>query len=106
QLALLRAGARKEEIDRKQTVVETKRVELSNARRNDQQRSQLEQALEGKKSALQLDQQTLRRNQELFSSNLLPRAELERSQTAVAVREREIGEVDASIRALSEAGHG
>ncbi len=103
-LALLRAGARREEIDRKQKLVDTKQVELANSRRNQEQRNQLGQSLERKKSELQLDQQILARAHELFAGGLIPRAELERSQTAVTVREREIGEIEAAIRVVSETG--
>jgi putative peptide zinc metalloprotease protein len=41
ELALLRAGARPEELDRKEKLVQTKQVELTNARRNEEQRNQL-----------------------------------------------------------------
>jgi putative peptide zinc metalloprotease protein len=102
ELALLRAGARPEELDRKQKLVETKRVELANAKRNQEQRNQLEQTLERKKSELQLDQQNFNRAKELFASGLIPRADLEKADTAVKVREREIGEIQASIRVVSE----
>src|SRR3989441_430000 len=102
ELALLRAGARPEELDRKQKLVDTKRVELSNAKRNQEQRNQLLQTMERRKSELQLDQQNLARSKELFSSGLIPRAELEKAETAVKVREREIGEIEASIRVISE----
>src|SRR5262245_44927511 len=54
ELALLRAGARPEELDRKVKLVETKRVELANARRNQERRNQLAQSLEGKRSELKL----------------------------------------------------
>jgi len=102
ELALLRAGARPEELDRKQKLVDTKRVELGNAKRNQEQRNQLLQTMERRKSELQLDQQNLARSKELFSSGLIPRAELEKAETAVKVREREIGEIEASIRVISE----
>lgn len=102
ELALLRAGARPEEVDRKQKLVDTKRVELANARRNLEQRSQLAQTLERKKSELQLDQQILARNRELAGNGLIPRAELDKADTAVKVREREIGEIEASIRVVTE----
>jgi putative peptide zinc metalloprotease protein len=102
ELALLRAGARPEEVDQKQKLVETKRVELANARRNQEQRNQLMQTLERKRSELQLDQQTLKRTQELAENGLVPRADLEKAETAVKVRQREIGEVEASINVLSE----
>ena len=102
ELALLRAGARAEELDRKEKLVETKRVELGNARRNQEQRNQLLQSLERKRSEFQLDQQTLKRTTELVDNGLSPRSDLEKAETAVKVREREIGEIEASIRALSE----
>ena len=102
ELALLRAGARPEELDRKEKLVDTKRVEVGNARRNQEQRNQLTQTLERKRSELQLDQQTLKRTQELVQNGLVPRTELEKAETAVKVREKEIGETEASIRVLSE----
>ena len=102
ELALLRAGARAEELDRKQKLVETKRVELANARRNEEQRNQLLQSVERKRSEFQLDQQTLKRTTELVDNGLAPRTDLEKAQTAVKIREREIGEIEAAIRALSE----
>jgi putative peptide zinc metalloprotease protein len=102
ELALLRAGARSEEIDRKQKLVETKGVELANARRNQEQRNQLTQTLERKRSELQLDQQTQKRTRELVENGLVARAELEKVDTAVNVREREIAETEASIRVISE----
>jgi putative peptide zinc metalloprotease protein len=52
ELALLVAGARPEEIDGKRKLIETKQVELLNARRNQEQRNQLEQTLERRKSEL------------------------------------------------------
>jgi multidrug efflux pump subunit AcrA (membrane-fusion protein) len=102
ELAILREGARPEEVDRKQKLVDTKRVELSNARRNQEQRNQLEQTMERRKSELQLDQQNLARAKELVANGLVPRADLEKAETAVKVREREIGEIEASIRVVSE----
>jgi multidrug resistance efflux pump len=102
ELALLRAGARPEEVDKKQKLVETKRTEVGNARRNQEQRNQLMQTLERKRSELQLNQQDLKRTQELVQNGLLPRAELDKAQTAVTVKEREIGETEASIRVLTE----
>ncbi len=102
ELALLRAGARPEEVDRKEKLVETKRVELANARRNQEQRNQLAQTLERKKSELQLDQQNLDRTRQLVTGGLAPRADLDKAETAVEVRKREIAEVEASIRVVTE----
>jgi putative peptide zinc metalloprotease protein len=102
ELALLRAGARPEEVDRKEKLVETKRVEFSNARRNQEQRSQLEQALDRKRSELELDQQNLTRTRQMVTNGLSPRVDLDRAETAVKVREKEIGEIQASIRVVTE----
>jgi multidrug resistance efflux pump len=102
ELALLRAGARPEELDRKQKLVETKRVELANARRNQEQRNQLAQTLERRQSELKLDQQNWARTRELFEKGLAPRADLEKMETAVRVREKEISETEAAIRVLNE----
>ena len=102
ELAQLRAGARPEEVDGKQKLVETKRIELTNAKRNEEQRNQLQQTLERKRSELQLDQQTLMRARELFKNLLIARADLEKAETAVKVREKEIDETEGSIRVITE----
>jgi putative peptide zinc metalloprotease protein len=102
ELALLRAGARPEELDRKQKLVETKRVELGNARRNQEQRNQLTQSLERKRFELQGDQKELSRTRDMVRNGLLPRADLDKAETAVNVREKEIGEIEAAIRVVSE----
>ena len=77
-------------------------MELSNARRNQEQRNQLTQTLELKKSQLTLDKQTLARTRELFEGGLSPRVELEKAENAVTVRERDIDETEAALRVLSE----
>jgi putative peptide zinc metalloprotease protein len=102
QLTLLRAGARQEEIDHAQSLVNTKKVELSNASKTEEQRNQLMQTLELKKSQLKLDQADLSRAIELDKDGLIPKADLEKYQTAVDVRQREINETEAEIRGLNE----
>jgi multidrug efflux pump subunit AcrA (membrane-fusion protein) len=102
ELALLRAGARPEELDRKQKLVETKRIEVANARRNEEQRNQLAQQLERKRTELQLDQQTLKRTLELVAGGVAPRVDLDKAQNAVQVREKEIAEIEAAIRVVTE----
>jgi putative peptide zinc metalloprotease protein len=102
ELALLRAGARQEEVDRKQTLVETKQMELSNARRNQEQRNQLVQQLDLKKSQLKLEEQQLARTRELVENGLAPRAELEKAQNAVDVRHKDIDGTEAALKVLTE----
>jgi multidrug resistance efflux pump len=102
EIALLRAGASPEELDRKQKLIETKRVELANVRRNQEQRNQLTQTLDRKRSEFLLDQQNFKRTRSLVDNDLAPRADLERAETAVKVREKEIGEIEAAIRVVTE----
>jgi len=102
ELALLRAGARPEELDRKQTLVETKEMELANARRYQEQRNQLVQQLERKKAELVLEEQNLTRARELVANQVAPRVELEKAQNAVDVRHKDIAETEAALGALRE----
>src|SRR5262249_57859829 len=90
ELELLMAGARPEEIDTKERQVATKRMELENARRNQEQRNQLTQTLELEKSQLTLEKQTLARTKELVAGGLAPRADLEKAETAVTGRGKHI----------------
>ncbi len=103
ELALLKAGSRPEDIDRAVKAVETKKVELTNASRNQEQRNQLGQTLALRQTELQLDQQTLSRDRELSVSGLIALADLEKAETAVAVRQREVGETEGQIRMVTEA---
>ena len=102
ELALLRAGARPEELDRKEKLVETKTMELANARRNQEQRNKVVQELERKKSALVLEEQTLARTRELVEGGLSPRQDLEKAQNAVDVRHKDIAETEAALQVLRE----
>jgi putative peptide zinc metalloprotease protein len=102
ELALLRAGARPEELDRKQKLVETKKMELFNARRNQEQRKVLVQQLELKRSQLHLEEQTLAHTRELVDNGLAPRVDLERAEIAVDVGQRDVDQTAASLNALTE----
>ena len=62
----------------------------------------MNQTLERKRSELQLDEQNFARARELVGSGLAPRIDLEKAETAVTVREKEIGEIEAGIRVISE----
>jgi putative peptide zinc metalloprotease protein len=102
ELALLQAGARPEELDRKQKLVETKGVELANTHRNQELLNQLQQSLERKRLDLQSAQLDLDRARKLAAGGLIAHADLEKAETAVKVREKELAEIEASIRAVSE----
>src|SRR5262245_66466309 len=94
ELALLRAGARPEELDRKQKLVETKRVELANARRYQEERNRLAQSLEGKRSQLQLDQKTLTRTRKLVADGLSASVEIDKAEKSVEAQEKRIAEME------------
>src|SRR5262249_57668252 len=83
ELELLMAGARPEEIETKERQVATKRMELENARRNQEQRNQLTQTRELKKSQLTLEKQTLARTKELVARGLAPPPDPQKPQTAL-----------------------
>jgi multidrug efflux pump subunit AcrA (membrane-fusion protein) len=102
ELELLRAGARPEELERKQKLVDTKRTEVANTRRNQEQRNQLEQTLQRKQLELQRDQENLSRTRNLVEKGITPRIDLDKDENAVKVKEKEISEVEASIRVLNE----
>ena len=102
ELGLLRAGTRREEIDRQQKLVLAKNTELSNARRNQEQRNQLTETVEQKRRELQFAQQTLSRNRDLSKSGLIARADLDKSESDVDIKDRELRTAEASLRVLTE----
>lgn len=102
ELALLRAGARPEEIDKRQKLVDTKRIELTNARRIQEQRNALLRTLAREKSELELDEQTLTRDRELSAGGLIAEADLQKAENAVKVRHDEISETEQAINVLND----
>jgi putative peptide zinc metalloprotease protein len=102
ELSVLRNGARPEEIDRKQKLVDTKRIELANASKVSEQRNQLQQTLELKRSLLKQDEQELDRAKEMAKYDLISKADFEKAQTAVDVRQKDINGTEAELRVLTE----
>jgi Multidrug resistance efflux pump len=101
-LKVLRDGARAEDIERQRKEVAAKRTALDNARRIDEQRNQLIETIEQKRSQLKLDQQALERGRDLSKAGLIARAELDKLETAVEISERELRAAEAALRALTE----
>ena len=102
ELAQLRKGPRAEEIDQAQTLVDTKRVELGNIRRNIQLQNQLEQTLTRTQTELRLAEIELRRTSDLFEQELGPRVDMEKAQTTVEIYHSAVAEAEASLQILAE----
>ena len=102
ELSLLLAGARAEEIDQAERLVETKETELGNVRRNIEERNLLEEELEGSRAMLRLAELELEKAQSLFEADLGPRFDMDIAAEAVNVREREVSSIEARIDILAE----
>ena len=102
ELAQLRIGPRTEEIDQAQKLVDTKRVELENIRRNVQLQNQLKQALITRQTELRLADIELRRTTDLFIEELGSRVDMEKAQATVEVHRSAVAEAEASVQILAE----
>ena len=102
ELALLLAGPRDEEIDRAERLVDTKRTELTNVRRNVEQRNQLEQTLTREQTELLLADIEFRRTRDLFEEGLGPRIDMEKAETELQIQESAVAETEASLDILAE----
>ncbi len=99
---LLKAGTRTEEIDRARRAVDTKVTELENAGRVDQERGMLQDTISKKDSQLKNVQSIFDRSKSLYQEGLIPRNELEASQTAFEVAQKELAEARGQLRVLDE----
>ena len=102
ELKQLEEGPRDEEIDQAQKLIDTKRVELENIRRNIQFQNQLEQTLTRTRTELRLAEIELRRTTDLFEQGLGPRVDMEKAQTTVEVHQSAVAEAAASLQILAE----
>ncbi|HEX4998310.1 MAG TPA: efflux RND transporter periplasmic adaptor subunit [Terriglobia bacterium] len=102
QLELLVEGPRKEDIEGKKRQIETKNVELANARHNTEERDRQEQILAGKRLELEKEVAEANRQRQLWNNGLTSRESLERAENAARVRNRDIAATEASIRSIQE----
>jgi putative peptide zinc metalloprotease protein len=101
-LSLLKAGSRPEEIERARNVVDTRKTDLDNAGRVEQERRVLQDTVAKKEAALQNTQSNYERSKTLFGQGLIARNEMERDQTTYAVAQRELAEALGQLRVLDE----
>ncbi len=102
ELDLLEKGPRDEEVDRAERLVDTKRQELNNVRRNLQQRNQLEQSLTREQTELLLADIEFRRTRDLFEEGLGPRIDMEKAETELEIQRSTVAETEASLDILTE----
>ena len=102
ELELLRAGSRPEEIVRAERQIETKRAELANTSRVQQERAVLQEAVARKEAELDNAAKTYERSKRLLEEGLIARNEVERDQTAYAVRQKELSEARGQLKMLAE----
>jgi len=102
ELELLRAGSRPEEIDRAERQIETKRAEVANTSRVQQERGVLQEAVARKEAELDNAAKNYDRSKRLLEEGLIARNEVERDQTVYAVRLKELSEARGQLKMLDE----
>ncbi len=101
-LELLKAGSRPEEIERAVRLMETKRAELANVTRVQQERAVLQEAVARKEAELDNAYKNYERSRRLLEDGLIARNEVERDQTIYAVRQKELSEAKGQLKVLDE----
>ncbi len=101
-LDLLHAGTRPEEIERARRTVETKRAELTNAMRVEQERLVLMDTVAKREAELANAKTMHERSQKLLAQGLIAKNEADRDQTAYEVRRRELAEARGQLNVLEE----
>lgn len=101
-LDLLKAGSRPEEIENARRQVETKRAELYNASRVEQERALLRETIAKRESELKNAQLNYERTLSLLNSGLIARIEADRDRTAFEVQQKELAEARGQLSILEE----
>ncbi len=101
-LDLLKAGSRPEEIETARRQVETKRAELYNAARVEQERALLRETISKRESELKNAQLNYERTLSLLNSGLIARIEADRDRTAFEVQQKELAEARGQLSILEE----
>ena len=101
-LDLLKAGRRPEEIETARRQVETKRAELYNATRVEQERALLRETISKRESELKNAQLNYERTLSLLNSGLIARIEADRDRTAFEVHQKELAEAKGQLSILEE----
>lgn len=103
RLAVLRAGSRREEVERLGAAVSRKELELAQARDPETERARLQATIDQRRTELTYAQQNLARSTQLFNSGLMPKMTFEHDQETVAVRQKQLDEVRGELAVLLQA---
>ena len=101
-LDLLEAGSRPEEIDKARRLVDTKKAELYNAARIQQERAVLLETVAKKEAELENARLNHERTQRLLETGLIARNEADRTRTAYEVQQKELSEAKGNLKVLEE----
>jgi putative peptide zinc metalloprotease protein len=101
-LNLLKAGSRPEEIERARRSIETKRTDLDNAGRVEQERKVLLDTVAKREAELKNAEANYERSRSLFGQGLIARNEMERDQTTFAVAQKELATAQGQLKVLEE----
>jgi multidrug resistance efflux pump len=101
-LNLLLAGSMPEEIERARSTIETRKTDLDNASRVEQERKMLQDTVSKKEAELQNARAIYERSKSLFTQGLLAQNDFERDQTAFDVKQKELAEAHGQLKVLEE----
>jgi putative peptide zinc metalloprotease protein len=101
-LNLLKAGSRPEEIERARRAIDTKRTDLDNVGRVEQERKVLLDTVAKREAELKNAESNFERSKRLAEQGLIPRNELDRDQTTFAVAQKELAEAQGMLKVLEE----
>jgi putative peptide zinc metalloprotease protein len=101
-LDLLNAGSRPEEIEKAKRLVDTKKAELNNVDRIQQERAMRLETVAKKEAELENARLIDERTQRLLQSGLIARNEADRTRTAYEVQQKELSEAKGQLKVLEE----
>jgi putative peptide zinc metalloprotease protein len=102
-LAELRAGSRREEIERLQAVLSHKELELAQARDPETERARLQALIDQRSTELAYARQNLARSTQLFNDGLMPKITFEHDQQAAAVQQKLLEQARGELAVALEA---
>jgi putative peptide zinc metalloprotease protein len=101
-LDLLKAGTRPEEIEKAKSLIDTRKTELYNITRVDQERAVLRETIAKKEAELANARSNHERTQSLLKAGLIAKNEADRDQTAYEVQQKELSEAKGRLSVLEE----
>ena len=101
-LDLLLAGSRPEEIEKAKRLIETKKAEVYNVNRIQQERAVLLETVAKKEAELENARLVHERTQRLLETGLVARNEADRTRIAYEVQQKELSEAKGNLKILEE----